>query len=38
MGAGGALVSYSSCAVKRALAGSATPTQFAERSWVQLYN
>jgi hypothetical protein len=36
--AGGALVSYSSCAVKRALAGSATPTQFAERSWVQLYN
>lgn len=36
--AGGALVSYSSCAVKRALANSATPTQFAERSWVQLYN
>ena len=36
--AGGALVSYSSCAVTRALAGSATPTPFAERSWVQLYN
>lgn len=36
--AGGALVSYSSCAVKRALANSATPTPFAERSWVQLYN
>jgi hypothetical protein len=36
--AGGALVSYSSCAIKRALANSATPTPFAERSWVQLYN
>jgi hypothetical protein len=35
--AGGALVSYSSCAVKRALQGSATPTTLAERSWVQLY-
>jgi hypothetical protein len=35
--AGGALVSYSSCAVKRALQGSATPTALAERSWVQLY-
>ena len=34
--AGQALVSYSSCAVKRALQGSATPTALAERSWVQL--
>ena len=34
--AGGALVTYSSCAVKRALQGSATPTALAERSWVQL--
>jgi len=36
--AGGALVSYSSCAIKRALQNSATPTPLAERSWVQLYN
>jgi hypothetical protein len=36
--AGGALVSYSSCAVKRALQGSATPSALAERSWAQLYN
>jgi hypothetical protein len=35
--AGGALVSYSSCAIKRALENSATPTALAERSWVQLY-
>jgi len=35
--AGGALVSYSSCALKRALQNSATPTMLAERSWVQLY-
>jgi len=34
---GGALVSYSSCALKRALQNSATPTMLAERSWVQLY-
>lgn len=36
--AGGALVSYSSCAIKRALQNSATPKPLAERSWVQLYN
>jgi hypothetical protein len=36
--AGGALVSYSSCAIKRALKASATPAVFAERSWVQLYD
>jgi hypothetical protein len=36
--AGGALVSYSSCAIKRALQGSATPSVLAERSWAQLYN
>ena len=35
--AGGALVSYSSCAITRALQNSATPTMLAERSWVQLY-
>jgi hypothetical protein len=35
--AGGALVSYSSCAIHRALQGSATPAMLAERSWVQLY-
>jgi hypothetical protein len=36
--AGGALVSYSSCAITRALQGSATPSVLAERSWAQLYN
>ncbi len=36
--AGGALVSYSSCAIKRALQGSATPAPLQERSWMQLYN
>jgi hypothetical protein len=36
--AGGALVSYSSCAIARALQGSATPSALAERSWAQLYN
>lgn len=35
--AGGALVSYSSCAIRRALANTATPGALAERSWVQLY-
>jgi hypothetical protein len=35
--AGGALVSYSSCAIQRALQNTATPTALAERSWVQLY-
>ncbi len=34
---GGALVNYSSCALKRALDATATPTALAERSWVQLY-
>jgi hypothetical protein len=36
--AGGALVTYSSCAIRRALANSALPAPLAERSWVQLYN
>jgi hypothetical protein len=35
--AGGALVTYSSCAIKRALQNSAEPKLLAERSWVQLY-
>ncbi len=35
--AGGALVNYSSCAIKRALGGTAQPAVFAERSWVQMY-
>jgi Tfp pilus assembly protein PilX len=35
---GGAAVDYSSCAIKRALQNSATPTALNERSWMQLYN
>jgi hypothetical protein len=35
---GNATVNYSSCAIRRALQGSATPTALSERSWVQLYN
>jgi hypothetical protein len=35
---GNATVNYSSCAIKRALQGSAVPTPLDERSWVQLYN
>ena len=35
---GNATVNYSSCAIKRALQGSAVPTALDERSWVQLYN
>ena len=35
---GNATVNYSSCAIKRALQGSAIPTPLNERSWVQLYN
>jgi len=35
--AGGALVSYSSCAINRALQNASTPAPLAERSWVQLY-
>jgi hypothetical protein len=34
---GGAEVTYSSCALHRALTNSATPGALAERSWVQLY-
>jgi len=34
---GGALVSFSSCAIHRALQNSATVGTLAERSWVQLY-
>jgi len=34
---GNAMVNYSSCAIKRALSGSATPEAFSERSFVQLY-
>ena len=36
--AGGAMVNYSSCALKRALDNTATPAPLAERSWVQLYS
>jgi hypothetical protein len=35
---GNATVNYSSCAIRRALQGSATPASLSERSWVQLYN
>jgi Tfp pilus assembly protein PilX len=35
---GNATVNYSSCAIRRALRGSAVPTPLSERSWVQLYN
>jgi len=35
---GNAQVNYSSCAIRRALQGSATPIPLTERSWVQLYN
>jgi hypothetical protein len=34
---GGAQVTYSSCAIKRALDATATAGTLAERSWVQLY-
>jgi hypothetical protein len=34
---GNATVNYSSCAIRRALNGSAVVTPLAERSWVQLY-
>jgi hypothetical protein len=34
---GNAVVTYSSCAIKRALQGSAVPTPLSERSWMQLY-
>jgi Tfp pilus assembly protein PilX len=35
---GNATVNYSSCAIRRALRGSAIPEALSERSWVQLYN
>jgi hypothetical protein len=35
---GNATVNYSSCAIRRALQGSAVPTLLSERNWVQLYN
>jgi hypothetical protein len=35
---GNATVNYSSCAIHRALKGSAVITPLVERSWVQLYN
>lgn len=34
---GNAMINYSSCAIKRAVQGSATPTALGERSWVQVY-
>jgi len=34
---GNATVNYSSCAIRRALRGSAIPTPLSERSWIQLY-
>lgn len=35
---GNATVTYSSCAIRRALQGSSVPTPLSERSWVQFYN
>jgi hypothetical protein len=35
---GNAMINYSSCAIRRAIQGSAKPIPLAERSWVQLYN
>lgn len=34
---GQALISYSSCAIRRALQNSSTPSPLRERSWVQIY-
>jgi len=34
---GNAMINYSSCAIKRAVQGSATPMALGERSWVQVY-
>jgi hypothetical protein len=34
---GNAMINYSSCAIKRAIQGSATPIALSERSWVQVY-
>ena len=35
---GNAMINYSSCAIRRALQGSAKPIPLTERSWVQLYD
>jgi hypothetical protein len=35
--AGNAMINYSSCAIRRALQGSALPSPLTERSWVQVY-
>ena len=35
---GNAQVNYSSCAIRRALQGSALPIPLTERSWIQLYD
>jgi hypothetical protein len=35
---GGAMIEYSSCALKRALTNSSSVQPLTERSWVQLYN
>lgn len=34
---GNAMINYSSCAIKRAVQGSALPIALSERSWVQIY-
>jgi len=34
---GNAMINYSSCAIKRAVQGSALPIPLTERSWVQVY-
>jgi hypothetical protein len=34
---GNAMINYSSCAIRRALQGSALPIPLTERSWVQVY-
>jgi hypothetical protein len=34
---GNAMINYSSCAIKRAVQGSATAMTLGERSWVQVY-
>ena len=34
---GNAVINYSSCALNRALAGTATPIFVARRSWTELY-
>jgi hypothetical protein len=34
---GNAMINYSSCAIRRALQGSALPIPVTERSWIQVY-